>query len=251
MFEPLRSASLRNLTKKVLFLLALATAKHVRALQALSRSVSFVHADASLSYVPEFVAKTESLSNSIPRSFLVRSLSDFAARLDEELLVCPVRALRIYLDSTASFSPLPRRLFVSPRRSSRALSKNALSFFLREVIHEAEAGRPEVGPVRAHSIRSTSAAFHWNWSVASMLESATLRSNLVFVSFYLHDLHHDFEVRLWLRVLGSRSPHLFPLCAGGGGGGETMSPLFLPSLRLYLCYGFMVRACPSYPCGDG
>ena len=62
--------------------------------------------------------------------------------------------------------------------------------FLREVIHEAEAGRPEVGPVRAHSIRglSTSAAFHRNWSVASVLESATWRSNLVFVSFYLRDL---------------------------------------------------------------
>ena len=76
-----------------------------------------------------------------------------------------------------------------------------LSFFLRKVIHEAEAGRPEVGPVRAHSIRgvSTSAAFHRNWSVASVLESATWRSNSVFVSFYLCDLQHEFE---GLRSLG-------------------------------------------------
>ena len=128
-FEPLRVASLRNLTKKVLFLLALATAKHVGELQALSRLVSFVHADACVSYAPEFVAKTESLSNPIPRSFLVKSLSDFAAGLQEELLLCPVRALHIYLDRSASFSPLPRRLFISPRRPSRALSKNAISFF--------------------------------------------------------------------------------------------------------------------------
>ena len=110
-----------------------------------------------VSYVPEFVAKTESLSNPIPCSFLVKSLSDFAAGLQEELLLCPVHALRIYLDRLASFSPLPRRLFLSPRRPSRALSKNAISFFLREVIHEAETGRPEVGPVRAHSIRGVSA----------------------------------------------------------------------------------------------
>ena len=194
-FESLRLTSLRNLTKKVLFLLGLATVKRVEELQALSRSVSFVRADVCVSYVPEFVAKTESLSNPIPRSFLVRSLSDFVAGLDEELLLCPVRALRIYLDRTASFSPLPRRLFVSPRRPSRALSKNAVSFFLREVIHKAEAARPEVGPARAHSIRgvSTSAAFHRNWSVASVLESATWRSNSVFVSFYLHDLQHEFE----------------------------------------------------------
>ena len=200
-FEPLRLASLRNFTKKVLFLLVLATAKCVGELQVLSRSVSFVRADASLSYVPEFMAKTESLSNPISRSFLVKSLSDFAAGLDEELLLCPVCALRIYLDRTASFSPLPHRLFVSPRRPSRALSKNAVSFFLREVIHEAVAGRPEVGPVRAHSIRgvSTSAAFHRNWSVASVLESATWRSYSVFVSFYLRDLQHEFE---GLRSLG-------------------------------------------------
>ena len=96
---------------------------------------------------------------------------------------------------------MPRSLFVSPRRP-RALSKNAVSFFLREVIHQAEAGQPEVGPVRAHSIRglSTSAAFHRNWSDARVLESATWRSNSVFVSFYLRDLHHDFE---GLRSLGA------------------------------------------------
>ena len=188
-FEPFRIASLRNLTKKVLFLLALATAKCVGELQALSRSVSFVNADACV-YVPEFVAKTESLSNPIPRSFLVKSLSDFAAGLREELLLCPVRALHIYLDRSASFSPLPRLLFLSPRRPSQALSTNAISFFLREVIHEAEAGRPEVGLVHAHSIR---AAFHRNWSVASVLESATWRSNSVFVSFYLRDIQHEFD----------------------------------------------------------
>ena len=194
-FEPLRVASLRNLLK-VLFLLALATARRVGKLQALSHSMSFVDADACVSYVPVFVAKTESLSNPIPRSFLVKSLSDFAAGLQEELLLCPVHALHIYQDRSASFFyPLPRRLFLSPRRPSRTLSKNAISFFLREVVHEAEAGRPEVGPVRAHSIRgvSTSAAFHCNWSVASVLESAMWRSNSVFVSFYLRALQHEID----------------------------------------------------------
>ena len=136
-FEPLHQVSLRNLTKKVLFLVSLATAKRVGELQAVSRTVSFVHSDACLSYVLEFVAKTESISNPLPRSFYVASLSDFAAGLDDELLLCPVRALCIYLYRTSSFSPLPRRLFLSPRRPSQALSKNAISFSLREVIHGA------------------------------------------------------------------------------------------------------------------
>ena len=111
-FEPLNQSSLRSLTKKTLFLLALATAERVGELQALSAVVSFVRSDACVSYVPEFVAM-ESLSNPLPRSFLGRSLSDFAAGLVEHLLLCPVRALRFYLQRTASFSPRPRRLCVT------------------------------------------------------------------------------------------------------------------------------------------
>ena len=95
-------------------MLALVTAKRVGELQALSRIVSFVGGDACLSYVPEVVAKSESLSRSIPRSFLVKSSSDFAAGLDADLLLCPVRALLVYLDRTLSLAPSRRRLFVSP-----------------------------------------------------------------------------------------------------------------------------------------
>ena len=90
-FEPLSQAPLRALSLKTLFLLALATAKRVGELQALSYVVTFVGLDAWLSYVPQFVAKSESLTRSIPRSFLVKSLSDFAAGLDDDLLLCPVR----------------------------------------------------------------------------------------------------------------------------------------------------------------
>ena len=200
-FEPLHWSSLWHLTKKTLFLLALATAKCVGELQALSPTVSFVQSDACLSYVPEFVAKTESLSNPLPCSFLVRSLSDFIVGLEEDLLLCPVRSLRVYLQRTASFSPRRCRLFVSPRRPSHSFSNNVVSLFLREVIFEADAARSEVGYVRVHSIRgvSTSAAFHSNWSVSSVLESATWHSNSVFTLFYLLDIQHESDE---LRSLG-------------------------------------------------
>ena len=194
-FEPLSDAPLRALTQKVLFLLALATAKRIGELQALSSVVTFVHGDACLSYVPQFVAKSESLTRSIPRSFLVKSLSDFAAGLDDDLLLCPARTLRIYLDRTASSAPLRHRLFVSPRRPSRSLSKNAVSFFLRNVISSAGASRPEVGRIRAHDIRSvsTSVAFHRNWSVSVVLDSTTWSSSSVFSSFYLRDIQHEYD----------------------------------------------------------
>ena len=67
-------------------------------IQALSRRVSFSSSSAGLSYVPEFVAKTESAMRPLPRSFEVQSFGDFAAGMPEDLLLCPVRALSAYLD---------------------------------------------------------------------------------------------------------------------------------------------------------
>ena len=128
-FEPLSEASLRALSQKTLFRVALATAKRVGELQALSSVVTFVQSDACLSYVPQFVAKSKSLTRSIPRSFLVKSLSDFVAGLDDDLLLCPVRDLRIYLDGIRSVASVRHRLFISSRRPSRSMSKNAVSFF--------------------------------------------------------------------------------------------------------------------------
>ena len=101
-FKPLSVAPLRALAQKVLFLLALVTAKRVGELQALSPVVTFVHGDACLSYVPQFVAKSESLTRSIPRSFLVPSLSDFVAGLDDDLLLCPVRLQCLHLRRVSS-----------------------------------------------------------------------------------------------------------------------------------------------------
>ena len=72
-FEPLSDASLRDLTRKTLFLISLATAKRVGELQALSHCVSFSPSSAGLSYVPEFIAKTESAIRPLPRSFEIKS----------------------------------------------------------------------------------------------------------------------------------------------------------------------------------
>ena len=106
-FEPLAEVPLCALTQKVLFLVAFATAKRVGELQALSSVVTFVHGDACLSYVPDFVAKSESLSRTIPRSFLVRSLSDFAAGLDEPLALPCTGSPHLFGPSLYSVSSSP------------------------------------------------------------------------------------------------------------------------------------------------
>ena len=70
-----------------------------------------------------------------------------------------------------------------------------MPFFLGEVLAAARAARPQVGPLRAHEVRSvsTSVAFHRHWSVTSVLESATWASSSVFYSFYLRDIRHEFD----------------------------------------------------------
>ena len=73
-FEPLARASFLDKTKKALFLLAMATAKRVSELQALSFSVSFQGEDLVLYYDLFFRAKTESVINPLPRSVVVPSI---------------------------------------------------------------------------------------------------------------------------------------------------------------------------------
>ena len=78
----------------------------------------------------------------------------------------------------------------------KPLSKNALSFFLRDTISGAGALRAEVGQaLRAHSIRGVSAsmAFAKNWSVKQLLKAATWKSNTVFASFYLKDIAFEWD----------------------------------------------------------
>ena len=166
----------------------IATAKRVGELQALSSIVTFVAGVACLSSIPQFVAKSESLTRSIRRSFLVTSLADFAAGLHTDLLFCPIRALRLYLLWARSLCPGRHHLFVSPRRPSRAMSMNAVSFFLWEVISAAEAARPQVGSLRAHNVCRVPPSLVGYLCPAS----ATWASSSVFSSFSLRDIQHEY-----------------------------------------------------------
>ena len=208
-YEPLETCEFRALSIKTLFLVALATAKRVGELQALSFRVARAGQDLILSYLPEFDAKTESSDNPIPRSFPLKSLGDFVGDLEDEMLLCPVRALNTYLRRTSDIPGRPRALFVSPRNARRPLSKNALSFLIRSLIRSAGALGADEGPApRAHSVRAvaTSIAFAKNVPVSRVLEAGTWRSNTVFASFYLRDMANS---------IGGISS-LGPIVSGGG-----------------------------------
>ena len=187
-FEPLAKASFLDKTKKALFLLAMATAKRVSELQALSFSVSFQGEDLVLYYDPFFRAKTESAANPLPRSVIVLSLSDFAGNLPERVQ-CPVRAIKFLREAARSASYIPSRLFVSPQNPRCAMSKNAISFHLRQLITDSGAVSSS-RPPRAHDIRgiATSLNYYSNLSLSHLMQIATWRSNRVFASRYLKEV---------------------------------------------------------------
>ena len=182
-FEPLARASFLDKTKKALFLLAMATAKRVSELQALSFSVSFQGEDLVLYYDPFFRAKTESAANPLPRSVIVPSLSDFAGDLPERVQ-CPVRAIKFLRKAARSASYIPSRLFVSPWNLERAMS-----FYLRQLIVDSGAVSTS-RPPRAHDIRgiATSLNYYSNLSLSNLMQVATWKSNRVFASRYLKEV---------------------------------------------------------------
>ena len=198
-FEPLAKASLRDLTRKTLFLVSLATAKRVSEVRAIDREVGFNQEDAVCSHVIDFLAKNESLDKPWPRSFTIKSLSSLFSNQEEERTLCPVRALKFYLKRTQNIRGPSRLLWCSVRNPTRSLSKNALSFFLRSVIKEAHSSLSYEEyaslKVKAHEVRAvaTSLAFRKNMSLSDIIQSTYWRCRSVFANFYLKDVENIFS----------------------------------------------------------
>ena len=135
----------------------------------------------------------------MPRDFFIKDLSSLVGQ-EEEVKLCPVRALKIYLERT---KPLVgrhvKRLFVSPRDPNRPSSKNAIAFFIKSLVMEAhrelEPGLLPVLKVKPHEVRAvgTSVAFKHNLSLESVMEAAQWRCNSVFASHYLKEVSFEYN----------------------------------------------------------
>ena len=139
-YESLRTCEERFLAQKTLFLLALASAKRIGGLHALLYRVSHTRdwGEVSFSYVTDFVAKTQDPSSLAPwfEGFSVPALPNARNNRNGRLL-CPVQAVRRYLDRTAAHRPRCDRLFVTAGRSKKEISKTTVSFWLRKMISRA------------------------------------------------------------------------------------------------------------------
>ena len=196
-YEPLRTYDERFLAQKTHFLLALASAKRIGELHALSYRVSHSRnfGETSFSCVPGFVAKTRDLSSLAPRfeGFTVPALPNARNNRNGRLL-CPVRAVRRYLDRTAAHRPRCERLFITAGRSKK-MSKTTVSFWLPKTISRAYELSGTEQPVPAPRARETgsiapSLLFKKNFAVDQVLKAGTWCKHTTFTRHYLRDLAH-------------------------------------------------------------
>ena len=197
-YEPLRTCNERFLAQKTLFLLTLASAKRIDELHALSYRVSHSRgwAEVSFSFVPGFGAKTQDPSSLAPRfeGFTVLALPNARNNRNGRLL-CPVRAVRCYLDRTAAHHPLCERLFVTAGRSKKEISKTTVSFWFRKTIsraYELSGTEQSVPAPRARETRgiAPSLLFKKNFAVDQVLKACTWCRHATFTRHYLRDLAH-------------------------------------------------------------
>nr|XP_061814201.1 uncharacterized protein LOC133604909 [Nerophis lumbriciformis] len=166
-FEPMDAAGPQWVARKAAFLLAVASAKRVGELHALSVSPScmFWHPEGSgvtlwpnVAFMPKVLAGSR--CNRPLRLARYRPPPGEGGSRQE--LLCPVRALRLYVDSTASFRR-SSQLFVcyGARGRGSALSKQRLSHWVVDTISYSYqmACRPLPSGVRCHSTRGVATSW--------------------------------------------------------------------------------------------
>ena len=204
-FEPMNMASLADMTRKLAFLLTLASAKRNSEVWAFSADVRFGqdYNAATLSFLPNFLAKT--MDPSRPETdYAPVTIPALGPSMGEDLpdrLLCPVRALRYYLklkhkgqDPNNRF----RRLLCAFKFGHTGdISKQTVSGWIRQLIKQAysEVQDEDIPHLthtnfQARELRAfaSSLAFHQNYSLKQVMEAASWRNNNTFVSFYLRDL---------------------------------------------------------------
>ncbi len=191
-FEPPQSVELKFLSLKTVLLSALATVKRVGDLQAFSVDDSCLEFGPADSHVvlrprPGYVPKVPTMpfrDQVVNLQALPREEADPAIAL-----LCPVRALRIYVDRTQSFRTSDQ-LFVcfGGQQKGRAVSKQRLAHWIVEAIVLAYQARRLPCPlgVRAHSTRgvASSWALARGASIADICKAAGWATPNTFARFY-------------------------------------------------------------------
>ena len=200
-FEPLREASLKHLTFKTVFLLALGSGKRRSEIHAWQHKNIRHQADwskVSLFPSPCFLSKNQ-LAKEGPESVAPVVIPALAPTLDRSLKsnrsLCPIRALRYYLDRTSDIRQDKELVFVSFKKGfDKDISPATISSWIKQTVilcyelsdHHAHT----LHQVKAHDVRAFAAskAFQSGVSLEQILSACHWKSHNTFTQFYLKDV---------------------------------------------------------------
>ena len=200
-FEPLKEASLKHLTFKTVFLLALASGKRRSEIHAWVFKNIRHQADwlkVSLYPSPSFLSKNQLAkegSNSVAPVVIPALAPTLDRTLKEDRSLCPVRALRYYLDKTSTCRQGKELVFVSMKKGSeKDISPATISSWIKQTVilcyELADKDAHSLYRVKAHDVRALAAstAFQSGVSLEQLLSACHWKSHNTFTQFYLKDV---------------------------------------------------------------
>ncbi len=196
-FEPLQSADLKFVTLKTAFLIAVASGRRVSEIHALSVDSTHLRwekAGVRMRTNPHFMAKNESLRNPGKDIFLAKF--DTFTSVKEDKLLCPCRALKIYLKKVAPIRESHSQLFLTHKKGAvQNASKRTIARWVVETVRLAyeKANQSDLNLARAHDTRalSTSWALFQGVKLQEIMTAAFWAAESTFTSFYLKDVVSD------------------------------------------------------------
>ena len=186
-FEPMKDTDLKHLTLKTAFLLALASGKHCSEIHAwVANKVSNVGQWEKVALFPssDFIAKNQLAregSQSVSPVTIPALTTIVDRQFKEDRTLCPVRALRYYLDRTKDLRGSQSLLFISFKKGHTSDIRPAtLSSWLKQT------NKPSgLAPVKTHDVRAfiASKAFYGGVSVDQIMQACHWKAHNTFINF--------------------------------------------------------------------
>ena len=199
-FEPMNEATLEYVTKKTVFLVALGSGRRRSEIHAMSADKDCLRFAADKSKVtlltsPGFLAKNQPPDFESPQ-VVIPALSPQFDRGEPERLLCPVRALRFYLEAALKVRKGRKTLFVPFKEGTTGeIRPHHVSRWIQDVVHEAYVSAQEedqqVLQVSAHEVRAFASSwrmFNRSCSIDEIMQAAFWRSDTTFTKFYLREM---------------------------------------------------------------
>ena len=200
-FEPMKNPDLKHLTLKTAFLLALASGKRRSEIHAwVANKVSNLGQWEKVALFPssDFIAKNQLAregSQSVSPVTIPALTTIVDRQFKEDRTLCPVRALRYYLDRTKDLRGSRSLLFISFKKGHTSDIRPAtLSSWLKQTIllcyKQADQQALDLFQVKTHDIRAFAAskAFYGGVSVDQIMQACHWKAHNTFTNFYLKDL---------------------------------------------------------------